>query len=422
VFSVPKEQPVPETDVVVIGAGPFGLSISAHLSALGIDHLIVGRPMDTWRTRMPDGMLMKSEPYASTIASPNGKYSVAAYCASHGLDYVDRVGPLTRQRFLDYADWYTEQLVPGVRDQTVTDVTPVDGGFRVTFADAAPIFTHLVIVATGVLPHQYIPAELAGLPGDLVTHTAQHQDLGVFKGRRVAVVGGGQSSLETAALLHEAGASVQVIARVPQLDWNAPNPAQRSLMEHITRPVTQLCEGWRCYFWNTPQAFRILPENYRITKARTVLGPSGSWWLKERVDGVVDVLTGRGIREAAAHGSGVRLVLDGPGQTLVDADHVIAGTGFRIDLARLPFLPEPLRLAVKSLNGHPLVSRAGQTSVPGLYFAGAPTVLSIGPSARFIAGTHTLAALLAKSVARRARAGRKNYKPEQQEVVGSPVD
>jgi FAD-dependent urate hydroxylase len=413
---------MPETEVVVIGAGPFGLSVSAHLSALGIDHLIVGRAMNTWRAHMPDGMVLKSEPYASTIASPTGKYSVAAYAASQGLDYVDRVDPLTRDRFLAYADWFAEQLVPDVRDETVTAVSAVDGGFRVTFANAAPVFARQVVVATGVIPYHYIPAELAGLPAELVTHTAQHQDLSVFKGRQVAVVGAGQSSLETAALLHEIGASVQVIARRPKVSWNDPNPRELRLADHFTRPVTQLCEGWRCYFWNTPNAFRMLPENYRITKARTVLGPSGSWWLKDRVDGVVDVVTGHSIREATARGSGVRLVLDGPGQSLLDADHVIAGTGFRVDLARLPFMTESLRLAVKSLNGHPVVSRSGQTSVPGLYFCGAPTVLSIGPSARFIAGTHTLAAPLARSLARRARSGGKNPKPAGREAVAAPVN
>jgi FAD-dependent urate hydroxylase len=406
---------VSKTEVVIIGAGPFGLSISAHLSALGVDHLTVGRPMDTWRTYMPDGMLMKSEPYASTIASPGGKYDVAAYCGAHGLDYVDRVGPLTRERFLEYADWYAKQLVPDVRDETVTEVVPVDGGFRVTFADAAPVVARQVVVATGVLPYQHLPAELAGLPAELVTHTAQHHDLDEFKGRRVAVVGAGQSALETAALLHEAGVSVQVIARASKLNWSAANPAEVSTLGRIRRPVVPLCEGWRCAVWNTPSAFRRLPESYRIEKARTVLGPGGSWWLKDRVDGVVDVLTGHRVREAVAEGSGVRLLLDGPKQSQADADHVIAGTGFRVDLARLPFLPQQLRSAVNCLNGHPVVSRAGETSVPGLYFAGAPTVLSIGPSARFIAGTHTLAALLAKSVARRAKTGRKLSKSEKQE-------
>jgi len=406
---------VSDTEVVIIGAGPFGLSISAHLRALGIDHLVVGRPMDTWRTHMPDGMLMKSEPYASTIASPDGKYQVAAYCKARGLDYVDRVGPLTRERFLDYADWYTEQLVPDVLDDTVTEVTPVDGGFLVAFANAAPVNARQVVVATGVLPHQHLPAELTGLPAELVTHTAQHHDLDEFRGRRVAVVGAGQSALETAALLHEAGVNVQIIARAAKLNWSAPNPAHLSAVGHIRRPVTQLCEGWHCAFWNTPQAFRLLPESVRITKARTVLGPGGSWWLKDRVDGVVDVLTGHHIREAAARDGGIRLAFDGPGQPAADFDHVIAGTGFRVDLGRLPFLPERLRSAVRTLNGHPLVGRDGQTSVPGLYFAGAPTVLSIGPSARFIAGTHTLAAQLARSAARRARAGGRSATLAQQE-------
>jgi thioredoxin reductase len=394
---------MPDSQVAIIGAGPFGLSISAHLSALGIDHVIAGRPMDTWRSHMPDGMLMKSEPYASTIASPAGTYSVSTYCASHGLDYVDRVGPLTRERFLDYADWYTEQLVPGVRDDTVTEVSPADGEFRVTFASGAPVTVGQVVVATGVLPYRHLPSQLAGVSTDLVTHSVDHDSLDEFKGRRVAVIGAGQSALETAALLNEGGADVQVVARTPELSWNAPNPDYLSALGRARRPVTQLCEGWRCAFWNTPRAFRLLPEDYRITKARTVLGPSGAWWLRDRIEGVVDVLTGHGVREAAAWKEGVRLTLDGPRQSVLEADHVIAGTGFRVDTARLPFLPEALRSAIKSLNGHPLVSRAGETSVPGLYFAGASTVLSIGPSSRFIAGTHTLARLLAKSVAGRAR-------------------
>src|SRR5215470_7323638 len=105
--------------------------------------------MDTWRTHMPVGMLMKSEPYASEIAAPQPGYDVSDYCRSQGFYYVDRVGPLTLDRFLGYADWYTEQLVPDVRDVTAAEITQVDAGFRVAFADGEPVTARQVVIATG---------------------------------------------------------------------------------------------------------------------------------------------------------------------------------------------------------------------------------------------------------------------------------
>lgn len=389
--------------VVVIGAGPYGLSISAHLRELGVDHVAVGRPMESWRARMPAGMLLKSEPYASAIASPGSGYDLAGYCRSHGLDYVNRVGPVPVERFIAYGDWYAKQLVPHLQDVRAKQILPTDGGFRVVLDDAPPVLARQVVVATGVIPHAYLPDELSSLPSDLVTHAADHHELGQFSGRTVAVVGGGQSALETAALLHEAGADVRVITRGPVVQWNGPNPAHRTLKRRIRWPVTQLCEGWHCVLWNTPTAFRRLPESTRITKARTVLGPSGAWWLKDRVDGVIEILTGRSIRTAAPHGNRVRLTLDGANPLSIDVDHVIAGTGYRIDLSRLPFIPDGLRDRIETVSGYPVVSRAGQSSVPGLYFAGAPTAVSLGPSARFVAGTHNAAKPLVLSVARRAR-------------------
>jgi thioredoxin reductase len=395
---------MPTTEVLVIGAGPFGLSISAYLRGLGVDHVIVGRPMDTWRTRMPVGMLMKSEPYASVIAAPRPGFDVATYCRSNGFYYVDRVGPLTLERFLGYADWYTEQLVPDVRDVTVVQVDAIDGGFRVAFADADAVTARQVVIATGVLPYAHIPDELSSLPSDLLTHTADIHELDRFKGRKVAVVGAGQSALETAALLHEQGTDVRVVARVPAISWNDPNPARLGPLGRIKRPVTQLCEGWHCAFWNMPSAFRRLPEDMRITKARTVLGPNGSWWLKDRVDGVIEVLAGHHVRKAVPSGSGVQLLLEGPEQPTLDVDHVVAGTGFRIDPRRLPFLPEALRARIATVNGFPAVSRTGESSVPGMYFVGAPTAVSIGPSARFIAGTHNMSAKVARAVASHPKA------------------
>jgi FAD-dependent urate hydroxylase len=394
-------------EVLIIGAGPYGVSISAYLSALGVGHHIVGRPMDTWRAHMPVGMNLKSEPYASAIASPGPGYDVAGYSRQHQLAYVDRVGPLSIGRFLDYADWYTKRLVPDLRDLTVTSIEPADRGFRVGFADADPLTVKQVVVATGILPHATVPDELSSLPAELVSHSSEHHALGRFRGQRVAVVGAGQSALETAALLHEAGAEALLVVRRPAIIWLDPNPATISRLGHVKRPVTQLCEGWHCAFWNSPAAFRRLPENVRITKARTVLGPAGAWWLKERVEGQLEVLTDHRVLTARPDGSGVHLVLEGPSRSTLDVDHVIAGTGFRIDLGRLPFLSDALRANVGTLNGFPVLSRAAESTVPGLYFVGAPAAVSLGPSMRFIAGTHNIASQVARMVARRLGAAGK---------------
>jgi hypothetical protein len=352
---------------------------------------------------MPVGMRLKSEPYASEIAAPNPGFDVGSYCKQHGIAYNHRVEPLSVEGFTDYGDWFTKELVPGVTDITVTGVEAIAAGFKISFGDADPVTARQVVIASGVLPFAMVPDELAGLPKDLMTHTAEHRYLDKFAGRKVAVIGAGQSALETAALLHEAGADAQLVVRRSAVQWVDPNPETISGLGYVKRPVTKLCEGWHCAFWNTPEAFRLLPRHMRVTKARTVLGPAGAWWLKERVDGVVDTLTSHYVQGAEPYGNGVRLTLAGGRHATLDVDHVIAGTGFRIDLAKLGFLGAPLCSRIETLAGYPVLSRAGESSVPGLYFVGAPAAVSIGPSARFIAGTHTAVRPLVKSVARRAR-------------------
>ena len=208
-------------------------------------------------------------------------------------------------------------------------MTAVNDGFRVSFTDADPITARQVVVATGVLPYYRIPAELAGLPADLISHSKDIHCLEPFRGRRVAVIGAGQSALETAALLNEAGADTRLVVRKPALNFVEPNPETLNWFGHLIRPTNKLCEGWRCAVWFSPEAFRLLPPGVRITKARTVLGPGGSWWLKNRIEGVVETLLSHQVRVAEATGSGVRLQLDGPEVTTLDVDHEIGRASCR---------------------------------------------------------------------------------------------
>jgi hypothetical protein len=389
------------SEVLIIGAGPYGLSISTHLRGRGIDHLIVGRPMDSWRSHMPAGMYLKSEPYGSDMSCPQAGYDLDGYSRSERIEGIERGTPLPLEQFLDYADWYIKQLVPDVSDVTATEIKAVDGGFRVSFADAEPVAARRVVVATGVLPHFYIPAELSSLPPELVSHTIDHRHFDQFRGRRIAIVGSGSSALETAALVHEAGGEAQLVVRCP----DSPVWGTRALpLTPLVRlRNNKLCEGWKCPLWNSPTTFRLLPQGMRVEKARTVLGPLGAWWLRPRVEGVVEILGKTDVRGAEPRGSGVRLLLDGPSRSSLDVDHVIAGTGFRVDLARLGYLPEDLRARIATRGGYPVLTRLGESTVPGLYFVGAPAAFGLGPSMRFIAGTHNVAGRLARSVARRAK-------------------
>jgi FAD-dependent urate hydroxylase len=392
---------MPTSEVLIIGAGPYGLSISTHLRARGVDHLIVGRPMDTWRSHMPAGMFLKSEPHGSDISSPDSGYDLAAYGRSARVDGIERGTPLPVETFLDYTDWYINQLVPDITDVTATKIDAVKNGFRVSFEDAEPVTARIVVIATGLMPFVNMPAELSDLPTGLVSHTADHHRFDQFKGRRVAIVGGGSSALETAALLHEAGGEVTLIIRCPDLPIWGTKPLPLTPLVRIRE--NKLCEGWKCPLWNSPSLYQLLPRDMRATKARTVLGPLGGWWLKPRVEGVVDMLRETHLRSAEATDSGVKLLLEGPSRSSLEVDHVIAGTGFRVDLDRLGYLPPELRTRISTFSGYPVTTRAGESTVPGLYFAGAAAAFSLGPSMRFIAGTHNVAKQLTRSVVRTAK-------------------
>ena len=396
---------MPASEVLIIGAGPYGLSISTHLRGRGIDHLIVGRPMDTWRTHMPAGMYLKSETFGTDMSCPQDGYDLPGYARSERIEGIGRGKPLSLERFLDYSDWYIKQLVPDVSDVTVTEVKAVSGGFQVAFADAEPVSARNVVLATGVLPYFFIPPELSGLPSELVSHTADHRQFDQFKGRRVAIVGSGSSALETAALLHEAGGEVHLVVRCPDAPIWGTKPLPLTPLVRIRE--NRLCEGWKCPLWNSPTAFRRLPQSMRVEKARTVLGPLGAWWLKPRVEGVVDILRKTQMRGAEPSGSGVRLLLEGPsGRSSLEVDHVIAGTGFHVNIDRLDYLPQDLRARIATFSGYPVLTRAAESTVPGLYFLGAAAAFGLGPSMRFIAGTHNVARQLTRSVARRSNGSR----------------
>ncbi len=397
-------------DVAIVGAGPYGLSLAAHLRAAEVPFRQFGKPMAMWQEHMPRGMLLKSPGFASTLSSPDRKHTLEAYCAATGSPYEGYGRPVPVETFAEYGLWFCRELVPDVEQAMVTRVTPSDGGYDVELADGDRLVADNVVVATGVQHFARLPRQLAELPPELCTHSSAHASLSAFTGQRVVVVGAGQSALESAALLHENGASVQLAARTPRIAWNGPLfPLDRPLRSRVRQPVSGLGAGWGHWFYTEhPELFRRLPERTRVHRSATVLGPAGAAWLADRVNGKFPVLLGHELTAAQPDGAGVRLTFAQPDGTTAEltADHVIAATGYRADLQRLTFLDDTLRSGLRTVAGTPEVDRNFESSAPGLFFTGPSALVTFGPLMRFVCGADYAARTLASQLARTARSGR----------------
>ena len=391
-------------EVAIVGAGPYGLSLAAHLRKAGVSFRQFGMPMQLWRDFMPEGMFLKSQGFASNLSDPDHTHTLEAFCKKTGRPYASYGLPVPLDTFVAYGQWFRDQLVPDVEEVLVTDVAQAGGGFEVTLANSDQVRARKVVVAIGVEAFAYVPEPLSALPSSVCTHSSAHTDLGAFAGQEVVVVGAGQSALETAALLHEKGASVQLVARENKIAWNGPPlPLDRPLPQRLREPESGLGSGWATWFYsNQPGLFRRLPRSTRVSKARTALGPAGATWLRSRVEGQFPALTGYSVKWARVQDGGVRLGLagaDGSSRELA-ADHVIAGTGYRTDVTRLSFLGDQMLSRLRNVpgTGSSAVGRDYQTSIPGLYVIGPAVAPTMGPVMRFVFGSDHAATTVARQL------------------------
>lgn len=388
--------------VAIVGAGPYGVSIAAHFKFKGIEFRIFGSPMHRWLAQMPKGMFLKSEGGGSNLSDPTGCHSLASYCTEHQLPYGEWGIPVPREFFVRYALAFQRELVPNVEDVAVMAIERFCDGFELRLSSGETFNARKVIMATGLEHTTYVPPQLARLPSELRSHSSDHHDLTHFKGLDITVIGGGQSALETAALLCEEGASVRLLVREPSLVWNpAPNMSPRSLYGRLRHPRSALGEGLSTWIYcNVPQVFHSLPRRTRIEKATTELGPAGAWWLKDRVIGRLPVLFDHHVCGADAQGNRALLkVMDNGQPRDLTTDHVIAATGYRFDLRRLPFLGEGVKSQLRHEEQVPKLSFNFESSVPGLYFTGLASAYAFGPAMRFLAGTGYTARRIANHVA-----------------------
>ncbi len=257
-------------DVAIVGAGPYGLSIAAHLKAAGVDFRIFGSPMEFWRQHMPGGMRLKSEGFASSLYDPGSFFTLKAYCLERGIPYADIGLPVPLEVFSAYGVEFQKRFVPELEQNRVTRVQRAQSGFQTTLDSGEVFSARRVVVAVGLTYFAHIPTELAELPKNRLSHSSQHGPVDQFRGRDVTVVGAGASAIDLAALLHQADSSVQVVARVPRIRFHdPPDNLNPSWLDRLRTPVTGIGPGWKL-FWCTrlPLVFRMMPEEFRLDKVR----------------------------------------------------------------------------------------------------------------------------------------------------------
>jgi len=390
--------PTAHYDVVVMGAGPYGLAAAAHLLGRGLKVAVFGKPLKLWCENMPQGMLLRSYWWATNISDPLKKYDLEHYFKAEGKRPGD---PFQIETFIDYGMWFQKHAVPDV-DETYIDVIERKGQeYELRLVDGRVVKSQSVVMAPGLAYYVFRAPEFDHMPVELVSHTSDHFTFEGFSGKRVAVVGGGQSALETAALVHESGAHVDLITRSP-IHWlSGDSLKNRSLINQIKYPKAGIAPGWVNWgFEHLPYAFQRLSRDKkdRLLRGRGRFGPAGAGWLKDRILGKVTVHELQHVQEIKEIDGEVELTLSS-NETL-RVDHVILGTGFVMDIKRLPMLHSSLLDNIETYQGAPILNKGFGTNIPGLYFIGFSSVSSFGPLFRFVVGTDAAARRVAGAVAR----------------------
>lgn len=418
---------MPDCDVAVVGAGPYGLSAGAHLRQLeGLEVRVFGDPMSFWEHHMPRGMVLRSPRVASHIPDPERRWTLDAYEGANGnhpplvnvppsitdesvAQEMRRQIPL--EHFIQYAHWFRQQAGLHVDRRKVLTIDMAPDGYRLTLQDGETLGARRVVVAAGVEPFARRPKLFEGFLQSQVSHTSRHHDLGKFRDREVLVIGGGQSALESAALMHEAGAAVEVLVREPVVRWlhrvpwlhkwpvapllYAPPEVGPAMVSHLTA---------------RPNWFRRLPRRWQDRLRPRSIRPAGARWLKPRLNGV-PIRTGQSVVSVAPVGERIHATLGDGTERRVD--HVLLGTGYHVDISRYAFLSPKLLESVRRTDGYPQLDVGLETSVPGLHFLGAPAAWSFGPLMWFVAGAEFAARVLVRRVL--------EERPRARQAMTSPV-
>jgi thioredoxin reductase len=389
-------------DVAIIGAGPYGLSLAAHLGVGKLSYRIFGTPMSSWHNHMLTRTWLKSDGFASSLYDPDSAFTLDRYCQEQSLPYADVGLPVPIETFVAYGLEFQKRFVAHLEETEVTGVTRIPDGFELATQTGEIVRSKRVVVAAGITHFGYIPPMFGVLPQEFLTHSSDHKDVSSFEGRSVAVIGAGASAVDLAGLLHETGADTHLIARRATIAFHERSSEPRPIAQRLLVPRSGLGLGWRSRLCtDAPLFFHSMPSRLRRRAVQRHLGPAPGWFAKSRFVGRVTSHLGTHMRQVDMRNNCVSLKFtqqDGS-DTELQFDHVICATGYKVSLQRLCFIDPALRKRMATADDVPILNRNFQSVVPGLYFVGLASSNSFGPLCRFAYGAKFTSKRLARHFA-----------------------
>jgi cation diffusion facilitator CzcD-associated flavoprotein CzcO len=374
------------TDLLIIGAGPFGLAVSAQAASDRIDHVIVGKPMEFWRQNMPKGMYLRSA--CDWHLDPLNVDTIESFLSLQNKKPAD-VEPLSLDFYLSYADWFQQQKniqpLPVFIQQL--EYSPANNNFTATTAAGDIINARAVVQAPGFKHFAHAPADLLEvLPPGRFQHTSEFVDFSVAPGQRYLIIGGRQSAFEWAALLLEAGANAVHISHrhaTPAFDvadWSWVNKIVDNMAENPS------------WFRNLSQTEKEEVSHRLWSEGRLKLEP----WLAPRLkDTRLKLWPHTELVKCTENPHGELVAQLSSGETII-VDQIVLATGYKVDIARLPVLSKELLERIETRNGFPVLDDHFETSIPGLFITSMPAAQDFGPFFGFTISVRTSAKLIGR--------------------------
>lgn len=374
-----------ETDLLIIGAGPFGLALAAQASHLGIEHLVAGKPMEFWRQNMPRGMYLRSA--CDWHLDPQNIHTIENFLQSRGQTPRD-VEPLSLEFYLSYAEWFQEQKQITTLPSYISQLDRTED-FVATTVDGDAIHARNVAIAPGFRHFANVPEDLkARLNTEKYQHTCEFSDFSSAANQRYLIIGGRQSAFEWAALLLEAGAKEIFISH------RHDSPAFKTSDWSWVNPLVDAMAGNPNWFRHLSQDEKDAISQRQWAEGRLKLEP----WLEARLAGDRVRILSRTEVVNCVEQNGELLVTMTSGEE-IRCDQIVLATGYKVDIARLPVLSSGNILdQIETQNGFPVLDDHFQTSLPGLFITSMPAVQDFGPFFGFTIAVRVSAKLICEAV------------------------